>query len=83
MFTITTFIMSTVVHYCIQPVYKVALYHFYVQGLRRKFHERDHTGSVRAIATGGHYLATGGSDEAIKYGGLCTSDYCNTSSRHL
>ena len=36
------------------------------QGLRPRFHERDHSGSIKAVASGGCYLASGGTDEMIK-----------------
>ena len=36
------------------------------QRLLPKFHYRGHSGSVRAVAARGHWLASGGSDEVIK-----------------
>ena len=38
----------------------------FFQGLRRKFHEKDHSGCVKSMACGGRYLATGSTDETIK-----------------
>jgi len=37
------------------------------QRLLPKFHYRGHSGSVRAVAARGHWLASGGSDEVIKW----------------
>jgi len=34
--------------------------------LKKKYYERDHVGCVRCVATGGQYLASGGTDETIK-----------------
>lgn len=34
--------------------------------LRKKYRERNHVGCVRCLASGGHYLASGGTDETIK-----------------
>ncbi len=36
------------------------------QVLKRKYREEGHVGCVRCIASGGHYLASGGTDETIK-----------------
>jgi hypothetical protein len=36
------------------------------QVLRKKYLERNHVGCVRCVASGGHYLASGGTDETIK-----------------
>lgn len=36
------------------------------KALKRKYHEKNHVGSVRCVASGGHYLASGGTDETIK-----------------
>ncbi|XP_064405204.1 p21-activated protein kinase-interacting protein 1-like isoform X2 [Halichondria panicea] len=35
-------------------------------GLCKKYQEKVHSGCVKAVASGGHYLATGGTDEVIK-----------------
>ena len=38
----------------------------FLKVIRKKYHERGHVGCVKCIASGGHYLASGGTDEAIK-----------------
>lgn len=45
----------------------------------QKFHEKGHSGCVRSIACGGRYLATGGTDETIKYVILILSMLFNVS----
>lgn len=40
---------------------------YFLKVLRRKYRERGHVGCVGCIASGGHYLASGGTDEIIKY----------------